>query len=227
MRNMIYQKLYKTAIYPAYHWLKNDGANAAIRELDQNEMLDRAALRQVTLRKLHKLIAHATENVPFYQSLFRDFPLAGSLSEFHRSFLSLPLLSKTMINENLESMISTDLDRNGLDSNSTSGSTGEKLRFYTDWRSGAYRKATVRRSQRWLGVMPGDPEVRLWGSPIDNSRAKSLRGYLHSVMSREKMLSAYSMDERSLSSYLKFCKRFKPKLLIAYPSALTVFAAYL
>lgn len=224
---MNYQKLYETAIYPAYHWLKNDGANAAIRELGENEFLERAALRQVTLRKLHKLVAHATENVPFYRTLFRDFPLTGSLSDFHQSFLSLPLLSKTMINENLQSMISSDLEGNGLDDNSTSGSTGEKLRFYTDWRSGAYRKATVRRSQKWLGVMPGDPEVRLWGSPIDNSRARTLRGYLHSVISREKMLSAYSMDERSLSSYLKVCKRFKPKLLIAYPGALTVFAAYL
>lgn len=224
---MIYQKLYKSAIYPAYHWLRNDGANAAIRELDRNELLDRAALRQVTLRKLQRLLAHATENVPFYRDAFRSFGVTSSLSDLHEAFRSLPLLSKATINENLQSMVSEDLEGNGLDSNSTSGSTGEKLQFYTDWRSGAYRKATVRRSQRWLGVMPGDPEVRLWGSPIDVSRTKSLRGFLHTMVSREKMLSAYAMNESSLSSYLKSCKRFKPKLLIAYPSALSIFAAYL
>jgi phenylacetate-CoA ligase len=67
----------------------------------------------------------------------------------------------------------------------------------------------------------------LWGSPIDIQRAQSLRGYIHSVVSREKMLSAYAMDESSLQSYLEFCLRFKPKLLIAYPSALRVFAAFL
>ena len=53
---MIYQKLYETAIYPVYHWLMKDGANAAIRELDANERLDRAALEQVTIGKLQKLL---------------------------------------------------------------------------------------------------------------------------------------------------------------------------
>jgi len=226
-RNMIYQKLYETAIYPVYHWLRKDGANAAIRELDQHELLDSEELRRVTLGKLQKLLVHATENVPFYKDHLQRLKLTGSLSDLYESFLSVPALSKATINDNRQSMISTKLDGNGLDDNSTSGSTGEKLLFYTDWRSGAYRKATVRRSQRWLGVLPGDPEVRLWGSPIDINRAKSLRGFLHSVISREKMLSAYLMDEQSLNAYMKFCLRFKPKLLIGYPSVLSVFAAYL
>ena len=202
---MIYQKLYETAFYPAYHWLRKDGANAAIRELDPHELLDSAELRRVSLGKLRKLLVHAIENVPFYTDHLQCLKSTESLSDLHESFLSVPALSKATINNNLHSMVSTNLDGNGLDDNSTSGSTGEKLLFYTDWRSGAFRKATVRRSQRWLGVLPGDPEVRLWGSPIDINRAKSLRGFLHSAISREKMLSAYSMDEQSLNSYLKFC----------------------
>ena len=223
---MIYQKLYQSAIYPLYHWAMQDGANAAISEIDRSEHLSRAELENVTLEKLRRLLAHARTNVPYYKDLLRDFPITGSLTEGLDAFQGLPLLSKAMINAHIEEMVSEDLEGNGLDSNSTSGSTGEKLVFYTDWRSGAYRKATVRRSQRWLGVLPGEPEVRLWGSPIDIDRARSLRGYLHSIISREKMLSAYSMDEESLASYLQFCRRFKPKLLIAYPSALAVFARY-
>jgi phenylacetate-CoA ligase len=224
---MIYQKLYETAIYPVYHWLMKDGANAAIRELDANERLDRAALQQVTLSKLQKLVAHARANVPFYAKQLQNMRVDCPAGEFASAFGEIPLLSRAVINANLESMVSTDLEGNGLDANSTSGSTGEKLIFYTDWRSGAYRKASVRRSQRWLGVLPGEPELRLWGSPIDVDRKRSLRGLLHSVVSRERMLSAYSMDEASLRSYLKFFEKFKPKLLIAYPSALTVFAAYI
>ena len=224
---MIYQKLYQTAIYPVYHWLMKDGANAAIREIDQNERLDREALHELTLGKLQKLLQHARTNAPYYGKVLQGVPLDGSVAKFEETFSTVPLLSKATINENLQSMISKDLEGNGIDSNSTSGSTGEKLLFYTDWRSGAFRKATVRRSQRWLGVLPGEPEVRLWGSPIDIKRAQSLRGYIHSVVSREKMLSAYSMDESSLQSYFEFCRRFKPKLLIAYPSALRIFADFL
>lgn len=224
---MIYQKLYQSIIYPTYHWLMKDGANAAIREIDQNERLDRAALHELTVDKLRKLIIHASINVPFYRDQLKDIPESGASESFMRAFERLPLLSKATINANLESMVSTKLDGNGLDRNSTSGSTGEKLIFYTDWRSGAYRKATVRRSQRWLGVLPGEAEVKLWGSPIDIDRKKSIRGKVHSLISRETMLSAYSMDEASLQDYLEFCLRFKPRLLIAYPSALAVFAAFM
>ncbi len=224
---MLYQKLYEWAIYPAYHWLKKDGANAAIRELDQSESLDPEALQQLSLGKLRKLLDHARHNVPFYNERLREVPVGADLAGIEESFRKVPLLSKAAINANLESMISTDLRGNGLDANTTSGSTGEKLKFYTDWRSGAYRKATVRRSQRWMGVLPGEPEVRLWASPIDIGRAKSLRGLVHSAISREKMLSAFSLDESSLVSYLQFCLRFKPRLLIGYPSVLRVFAEFL
>jgi phenylacetate-CoA ligase len=224
---MIYQKLYEAAIYPVYHWLMKDGANAAIRELKRSECLDREALRQVTLSKLQKLLVHARANVPFYKGRLADVNLTGAPSECWESFQHVPLLSKADINENLESMISTDMQGNGLDNNTTSGSTGEKLIFYTDWRSGAFRRATVRRSQRWLGVLPGEPEVRLWGSPTDVERTRTLRGNLHTLISREKMLSAYAMDDESLAEYLAFCRKFKPRLLIGYPSALAIFAAYL
>lgn len=224
---MIYQKIYERALYPAYHWLMKDGANAAIRELDQSETLDRDMLQQLSLGKLQKLLLHARQNVPFYSERLSDLSLNDELFSLQDSFRNVPLLSKASINANLESMISKDLNGNGLDANTTSGSTGEKLTFYTDWRSGAYRKASVRRSQRWMGVLPGEPEVRLWASPIDINRAKSLRGFVHSVVSREKMLSAFSLDESSLVSYLQFCRRFKPRLLIGYPSVLRVFAEFI
>lgn len=123
-------------------------------------------------------------------------------------------------------MISENLDGNGLDDNSTGGSTGEVLRFYTDRRSGAYRKATVRRNKRWLGILPGDREVRLWGAPLDVAKSRSLRGTLHSWITRERLLSADYLGEETLQTYLEFCEAFRPKLIVAYPSALAEFARF-
>jgi len=113
---MIYQKLCETAIYPFYHWLKKDGANAAIRELDRNELLGREELNQITLTKMKRLLVHAAKSVPYYQKQLQAFHATSSLSVVHQAFLSLPTLSKATINENLQSMISTDLVGNGLDS---------------------------------------------------------------------------------------------------------------
>jgi phenylacetate-CoA ligase len=223
---MIYRALYKSAIYPAYHWALADGANKAIREMDRNELLDRESLRQHSDTKLRDLLKFAGTNVPYYRRLaaalrmsIEDFSDPVNLSE-------LPILHKSEINANRDAMISEDLTDNGLQKNSTGGSTGEVLKFYTDRRSVAFRKATVRRNKRWAGIQPGDREVRLWGAPLDLGNSRSLRGTIHSAITRERLLSADTLDEETLSSYLSFCKSFKPKLMVAYPSALLEFANY-
>ncbi len=221
---MIYRHIYSNVIYPLYHWSVKDGANAAIKELDSNAALDRLSLEALTSAKLVRLLEFARANVPFYRARFAEAEIGGNEKLTAESIVQLPLLSKECINLNNDVMISEDLSNNGLDKNSTGGSTGEVLRFYTDWKSGSYRKATVRRNKRWLGIYPGDREVRLWGAPLDIGRYKSVRGKIHAAITQERYLSADRLDEKTLSSYLQFCESYKPKLLIAYPSALMEFA---
>jgi phenylacetate-CoA ligase len=206
--------------------MQKDGANAAIRELDSNEELDRSALEKVTYEKLHRLLSFSAKHVPYYRNLFEELGVIGSDAAIADSFTRLPVLTKAKINNNRQKLISEDLRGNGLDENSTGGSTGEVLRFFTDWKSGAYRKATVRRNKRWIGIRPGDREVRLWGAPLDIAKSRSLRGTLHSAITRERLLSADALDEHTLQQYLNFCKSFRPRLLVAYPSALAEFARF-
>ena len=222
----MYQRLYSSVIYPLYHWAMRDGANAAIRELDHNETLTPAKLKAVTDAKLQRLLGFACENVPYYRDYFRETGVSTGDAADAGNFCSWPLMSRATINENLTNLVSDDLEGNGLDANSTGGSTGEVLKFYTDWRSGAYRKATVRRNKRWLGVQPGEREVRLWGAPLDVKRSKSIRGSIHAAIAREKLLSADKLGEDTLASYLEICQSFRPRLLVAYPSALSEFAIY-
>ena len=223
---MIYQALYKSVIYPAYHWALADGANSAIRQLDCNESMDRDSLRSHSEAKLRDLLNFACKNVPYYRDLADS--LGMTLDEFSdpANLSALPVLTKSMINANRDAMISEDLTGNSLGSNSTGGSTGEVLKFYTDRRSGAFRKATVRRNKRWIGIQPGDREVRLWGAPLDLRKSKTLRGTVHAAITRERLLSADTLDEPTLKTYLEFCTSFRPELMVAYPSALAEFARY-
>jgi phenylacetate-CoA ligase len=223
---MIYQALYKSIIYPAYHWALSDGANAAIRELDRNELRSSDSLRRHERQKLQSLLSFAVRNVPYYRNLANSLDMTAAEFSDPRNLPAIPILSKTIINTHRDDLISEDLTGNGLDKNSTGGSTGEVLKFYTDRRSGSYRKATVRRNKRWVGIQPGDREVRLWGAPLDVGQSRSMRGRIHAAITRERLLSADTLDETSLGSYLAFCKSFKPRLMVAYPSALVEFGRY-
>ncbi|MGI9222210.1 MAG: hypothetical protein ACR2QS_14370, partial [Woeseiaceae bacterium] len=107
-----------------------------------------------------------------------------------------------------------------------SGSTGSPMEFFTDLRSKAYRKATVFRNRRWLGIEIGEPVVHIWGSPIDQERAEALRGRIHAGITRETFLSAYEIGDAEFLKYAEVLRRSGASLLIAYPSVLSEFARF-
>ena len=133
---MTYQSVYSRIIYPLYHWVLRDGANNAIQELDYNESLNAEVLQKVAQEKLQRLMKFAVANVPYYQRLVQDLGMTSDNVAEPSNFSRIPILTKSAINDNRRLLIAENLDGNRLDQNSTGGSTGEVLRFYTDQRSG-------------------------------------------------------------------------------------------
>ena len=197
-----------------------------IRELDSHDRLSRDELAHLESKKLSALLLHARESVPYYRQRFaRHDPLGSDGVDYDR-FRQLPILTKADIRNNLKDLLSSRLDGNRLDPNSTSGSTGEPLSFFTDLRSKSYRKAVVARNRKWIGIENGDPVARLWGSELDARKAQSLRGKVHSIITREIFLSAYDLDDARLTAYSRAIRRHNAKLLIGYPSALATFSEF-
>jgi len=222
----VYSSIYAKLIYPAYHRAIGSNATALIRELDGHDRLSRDELARLESKKLSALLLHARESVPHYRQLFaRHDPFASGAVDYDR-FRQLPILTKADIRNNINNLLSERLDGNRLDPNSTSGSTGEPLSFFTDLRSKSYRKAAVARNRKWIGIENGNPVARLWGSDLDARKAKSLRGKVHSFITREIFLSAYDLDNSRLIAYSRAIHRHKPKLLIGYPSALAAFGEF-
>jgi phenylacetate-CoA ligase len=222
----VYSSIYAKLIYPAYHRAIGSDATSLIRELNSHDRLSRDELASLESKKLSALLLHARESVPYYgQLLARHDPFGSSGVDYDR-FSQLPLLTKAIIRNNLKELVSARLDGNRLDPNSTSGSTGEPLSFFTDLRSKSYRKAAVARNRKWIGIENGDPVARLWGSDIDARKAQSMRGKVHSIVTRELFLSAYDLDDACMTAYSRAIRRHGTKLLIGYPSVLATFGEF-
>ena len=188
--------------------------------------MSREQLAGVEKGKLLALLSHARQTVPYYKKLLSEADIGDASGFDYEDYRRLPALTKEIIRNQLDELVSRDLDGNRLDPNSTSGSTGEPLFFYTDLRSKSYRKAAVARNRSWVGINNGDAVARLWGADIDARRARSIRGKVHARITREIFLSAYELDQTRLHSYAEAIRKHKAKLLIGYPSVLSTFGEF-
>ena len=217
---------FSKVLYPAWHWLKRDGINRAVRELERNQWLSGEELAAIQARKLSALLGHAVKNVPYYRDLYRELGLKQFDLESRETLSRLPLLTKAIIRREGDRLVSSDLAGNALIPNSTSGSTGEALRFYTDRRSDAFRRAAMVRGDSWSGWRLGERMVRLWGAPMDLGKAESWRGKLHGWVTGDRFLSSFNLSAESMDAYIELMRSFEPVMLLSYPGPLEEFARH-
>lgn len=217
---------YAHVLHPLYHWMKRDGVNRAVAELRANQWLHADAIAAIRQAKLERLLVHAHRHVPYYREVIDACGAAPASLAQAALFAQLPVLTKPIIRNNLERLHISTIPTIRLHLNSTSGSTGEPLVFYTDDRLAAYQKASVIRSKEWTGWRMSAREVSLWGAPIDATKASTVRGRIHGAVTGSLFLSAYDLSEITMDGYLATVARFKPVLLVSYPSILEVFAAH-
>jgi phenylacetate-CoA ligase len=222
MRRLFYGKL----LYPAYHGIRRDGILPAVRALHATERARPAELEALQREKLLRLLRFADAHVPFYQTLFRERgERPEALAEPGR-LRELPILTKEIIRDAGARLQASPAAGRSAYANSTSGSTGEPLRFLTDRAAHAARMADELRGKSWTGYRLGDREVSLWGAPMDVDRATRWRGRLHSLVTGHVLLSSYELGEAHLGAYAARIDRLRPQLMVAYPSALEVLARH-
>ena len=222
----VYRWFYSRLIFPVYHGLLRDSAVAAGSELARCDQLDPAAYRALCSAKLDRLMKRTARHVPYYREKMQESGIDISRASGEELLAALLPLTKDIIRAESDRLISGDMEGNRLKPNSTSGSTGSPLRFFTDRRSQIYRAATVTRNRRWLGILPGDPTASLWGSPIDVQHANAACGRAHALITRDMLLSACAMRDSDMADYAARLTRFRPRLLTGYPSVLVEFGNY-
>jgi phenylacetate-CoA ligase len=205
---------------------KRDGVNQALSALDRNQWLPSDELKSIQRQKLARLLSFAIKNVPYYRDKLARFVPPVALDTVETVLAQLAPLTKSDIRDHSRALVSEDLTNNVLLANSTSGSTGEALRFFTDSRSVAFRKAAALRSDSWTGWRLGERTVSLWGAPMDITLSRTLRGNVHGWITGHRSLSSYDLSASRMDEYIKIVQTFQPKLLIGYPGPLEQFAMH-
>ncbi len=210
-------------LFPLHERLKGHPTQQILREMEAADRITPAELEQLQRRKLRDLIEYCYQHVPYVRTLMQASGVEPAQIRGPEDLHLLPVMTKADVQKNRMALRSETAGK--LASFSSGGSTGSPLIFDIGKRRIASRVALRQRANRWWGVSVGDSEVAIWGSPIELTSQDRLRK-LRDMALGSQLLSAYEMNEETMSRYLDILEERRPRQIFAYPSAMFVLSRH-
>ncbi|MFZ1711658.1 MAG: phenylacetate--CoA ligase family protein, partial [Nitrosomonas sp.] len=223
IKKSLYTALISKFVFPLHEFVKNHDSVQIRNEMEKTQWWSIDDLHYLQLSRLKTLLLNAQQSVPYYRNLFNQLSFnvheVVTLSDLEK----LPILDKQTIREQI-GFLKTE-NKQKLIRAATSGSSGEPLVFYLGKDRISHDVAAKWRATRWWGVDIGDPEIVIWGSPIELGAQNYLRN-LRDKIFRTRLFPTKVMSPAVLSKYLAEIRRTHPKILFGYPSSIALLAQY-
>ena len=219
----LYTSLVSRILFPLQERFKRHTTVEVLEVMNKTQWLSAVELSNYQSGKLSDFLHNVAVHVPYYKKIFAENKIDPSRIKSTSELVSIPFLTKSLIRENFNELIS---DKAGeLARFNTGGSSGEPLVFLIGNERVSHDVAAKWRATRWWGVDIGDPEIVVWGSPIELGSQDKLRG-LRDALMRSTLLAAFEMSTQNLEIFIKKIQKVRPKMLFGYPSALSHIAQY-
>lgn len=169
--------------------------------------------KEFQFNELKRVLIDAQKYVPYYGKLFSEYEFNPNISSFD-DIRKLPYLTKDIINDNFEEMVSTNFNGKKY-LFKTSGSTGKRLQFYGE--DSMYKKEAAYISHSFKSH--GSDLYNDWSiwirrhSPKDNNDLMVKDYELKRIY-----LSAFHLNNQTIYDYVKIINNSKIKTIVTYPS---------
>ncbi|MBK6737183.1 MAG: phenylacetate--CoA ligase family protein [Haliea sp.] len=219
----LYTKLVSGGLFPLHERLKGHSTVEVLRAMERSQWLSAAELEQLQGRRLRDFLMRIGKHVPYYRELFATLDFDPAAVKSSADLQRLPLTGKADIRANMERLTADNAGK--LEKFSTGGSSGEPLIFYRGKERVSHDVAAKWRATRWWGVDIGDPEIVVWGSPIELGSQDRVR-LVRDKFLRTELLSAFEMSNANLLQFTRRIRKLRPRMLFGYPSSLALLAEY-
>lgn len=213
----MYHWLVWNVLFPLQERSKGHPTYRILKEMEEADRLSVVGLEQLQNKKLRKFIEYCYAHVPYVRAKMWEAGVAPDDIRTIADLTRLPLMTKSDVRQHRQELRS-DIARR-LSPFSSGGSTGEPLVFDISGERVASRVACRQRVSRWWGTSVGDSELALWGAPLELTRQDWVRGLRDRLMATQ-LLSAYELNEATMSRYLDVLERRRFRQIFAYPSAI-------
>ncbi|PWB49892.1 MAG: hypothetical protein C3F13_17835 [Anaerolineales bacterium] len=192
------------------------------------QWLSRDELEALQHDKLLRLVEYANQYIPYYQRIFKEIGFQpGDLEPDLSNLDTLPVLTKALIRDNYQDLITTEPERrHQMSQLATSGSTGEPLTFMQDNNFRDVVTADIQRHISWAGWQLGDSQAFIWGAKLDPTIRQRLRlAWIDRVWNRFQM-DAFALSPSAMQAFACQTLRSNARILFGYPTSIQVFARY-
>ena len=221
----LYPPVVRIVIYPVYRGMRGDRLIALLEELEKGQWLSREAIEESQWRRVEEYLGQITTHVPYYRELFEREGLRVEDIQNPSDFQRIPFLDKDDIRAAKDRIVTRDPMRRG-DASNTGGSTGEPLHFFIDAAAESLRHANTLRGIRWAGIDIGDRQAVIWGFPLDRPFRERFVSGVKDFFNNIRYVSSFDMSEGAMERCARMMLRFRPALLLGYPSAVSQFAEF-
>ena len=219
----LYTSFVSRLLFPLHEQLKHHDSVAVRRQMEDVQWWPAERIAAFQLQRLRDLLQDVAVNVPYYRDLFAQLGFDPTSVQSTADLQHLPFLNKAIIRANTDALKHTHAQ--GLARFNTGGSSGEPLIFYIGTKRVSHDVAAKWRATRWWGVDIGDPEIVVWGSPIELGKQDRIKAVRDKLL-RTQLLPAFEMSEAKLDQFVATIRAVKPRMLFGYPSALTHIAKH-
>jgi phenylacetate-CoA ligase len=217
----IFKKLHSEIPYP---YAQGPTFLKYYRWLRKTEWFSSEKLEQIQNKQLQVIIKHAYENVPYYKRVFDERNLKPTDIVSKEDLKLLPLLTKEDIRNNFKDLIDKNFLKYSPNLNSTSGSTGEPLKYYIDRNLSILIQATVWRHFQWCTIKPGD-RIAVFRGTLINDFGKQTCYYKEGKP--EVHFSTFKMSPEVMNKYIRKLNEIKPAMIRGYPASIEILANYI
>lgn len=224
----LYSKIDKHILMPIADELTHRGLSKEWHVMDRLDNATEEQLRTFQNQRLQELIKHCYNNVPYYTRVFKERGLKPEDIQCREDLQKLPILTKQMVRDHYEELISKDAEKRHYQNGSTGGSTGTPLKFLRDTPTWNMQWASSFRAWEWYGFHVGERMMTLGGNSLIRGQKKwSPKEIFDLYIMRNMKRSSADVDDAAMQAHYEAYIQYKPKAIRGYASSLVILARYI
>jgi Coenzyme F390 synthetase len=189
--------------------------------LEQRETLSSDKIKDYQFKQLKSTLIHSYQTVPYYTELFDKISFDPFRFSDFDEIKIIPYLTRKIITDNFDKLITKKKVKNGYYTATTGGSTGAPLRFLLDYDSLFKENAFLYYYREKLGYKLNDRMATFRQVKFGDDL------WQFNPMHNELIFFPIKLTKASIVNITKKIIEFKPKYLNGYPSSIWYFAKLL